>query len=108
MAKAKAKKAMTKSAVYAYISEATNVDKKDVSAVFDSLLELILKELGPKGAQQFALPGLARFKLRATKAVKGGQKKTNPLNGQEYITKDRPAQKKVRILPVKSLSDAVK
>ena len=37
MAKAVAKKAPTKSEVYANIAEATSVSKKDVAAVFDAL-----------------------------------------------------------------------
>ncbi|OWK47111.1 HU family DNA-binding protein [Fimbriiglobus ruber] len=107
--KAKAKKkAMTKSALYAHLAEGTGLKKTDVVTLFDKFLEVIHQELGPKGSGQFTLPGIARFKLRKVKAVKGGQKKINPLNGQEYTTKDRPAHNKVRVLPVKTLSEALK
>ena len=43
-----------------------------------------------------------------TGAAQGGEKKTNPLNGQEYVTKDKPAYNKVSILAVKSLKEALK
>lgn len=109
MAKAaKSKKAMTKSGLYAHLAEATSLKKTDIVNVFDALVAVIEKELGPKGPGQFTLHGIARFKLRRVKAVKGGQKKINPLNQQEYVTKDRPAHNKVSVLPVKTLKETMK
>lgn len=102
------KKAITKSALYAQIAEGAGLKKADVAKVMDLLGEAIQEQLGAKGAGQFTLPGVARFKIRKVKAVKGGQKKINPITKQEYVTKDRPAHNKVSIRPVKAFAEAVK
>ncbi|HJZ60235.1 MAG TPA: hypothetical protein VKE74_35155 [Gemmataceae bacterium] len=46
--------------------------------------------------------------LTKVKAVKGGVEKINPLNGQKYITKDKPAYNKVNIRPIKAIKEALK
>lgn len=102
------KKVMTKSALFTTLSEKTELKKADVTKLMDALADLAKIELGPKGPGVFTLPGMARFKIRKVKAVKGGEKKTNPLNGKEYVTKDRPAHNKVRALPIKAFSEALK
>jgi nucleoid DNA-binding protein len=110
MAKAKTggKKAMTKSQVYAHLAEATDMKKSDIARVMDAFSDLLKSQLGPKGPGVFTLPGVARFKLRKVAAVKGGVEKINPMTGQKYITKDRPAHNKLSIRPVKALSDEVR
>jgi nucleoid DNA-binding protein len=102
------KKVMTKSALYTDLAEKAGLKKTEVAKVLDTLAEIAKSQLSPKGPGVFTLPGLARFKIRKVKAVKGGEKKTNPLNGKEYVTKDRPAHNKVRALPVKAFSEALK
>ncbi len=110
MAKAKTggKKALTKSQVYTQLAEATDMKKADIVKVMDAFADLVKSQLGPKGPGIFTLPGIARFKLRKIPAQKGGVEKINPLTGQKYITKDKPAQNKVSIRPVKAFSEAVK
>ena len=111
MAKAAAKggkKAMTKSQFVAQIAEKTELSKKQVDAVLNEIVETIRSQLGPKGPGKLVIPGLARASITKQKAVKGGEKKINPLTGQEYITKDRPAFNKVRLNPVKSLKESLK
>ena len=61
MAKAPAKKPPTKTEIFASISEATGVAKKDVSAIFDCLSDEIAKALSKKGAQAFTIPGLCKI-----------------------------------------------
>jgi nucleoid DNA-binding protein len=102
------KKAMTKSALYTKLADASGLKKSEVMKVMDALTDEIKRELGAKGPGILTLPGLARMKIRKVKAVKGGVKKINPLNGQEYVTKDRPAYNKVVILPVKALKEELK
>ena len=102
------KKALTKSQLYTQLAEATDMKKADVVRVMDAFAELVKGQLGAKGPGIFTLPGIARFRLRKVAAVKGGVEKINPLTGQKYITKDRPAMNKVSIRPVKVFSEAVK
>jgi len=107
-AKAGGKKAMTKSAFLAQVAEETQLTKKQVEAVMDSILGVVKNQLGSKGAGKLVLPGLARLALTRVEKVKGGVEKLNPLTKQMYITKDKPAYNKVTMRPIKALKEALK
>jgi nucleoid DNA-binding protein len=104
----KTAKAMTKSALFAHVSETTGLKKTEVNSVFDALTAVITKELGSKGPGIFTLPGLFKMKTRKIPAKKGGEQKKNPLNGEMYVTKPKPASVRVTARPVKALKEAVK
>ena len=96
--------APTKSEILATISKDTELSRKQVSAVFESLNGVIKKSL--RGHGIVTLPGLLKLKVvkkPATKARKG----TNPFTGEEMVFKAKPASKKVRALPLKSLKAMV-
>jgi nucleoid DNA-binding protein len=61
-------KAPSKSEVFARISEATGVSKKEVAAVFEALGAEIGKALSKKGPGVFQIPGLCKIKLKYTPA----------------------------------------
>ena len=106
MAKKKAGKARTKSQVYSVISEETELSKKQVSAVFDSLAGLIGKDIGKRGPGVFNVPGLMKIKVvrkPATKARKG----INPFTGEPTIFKAKPARNVVKVQALKGLKDMV-
>jgi DNA-binding protein HU-beta len=95
---------MTKSQLIEKIAVETNVAKKDVKGVLETLTSVGYKEL--KKAGVFLVPGFAKFvvvKKPATKARKG----TNPFNGEPMMFKAKPARKVVRARPVKAAKDAV-
>ena len=101
---AKKSSAPTKSDILAAISKDTGLPKKQVSAVFDSLNTVIKKSLKSNG--MFTLPGLAKMKVvkkPATKAREG----VNPFTGEKMMFKAKPASKKVRVMPLKSLKGMV-
>jgi nucleoid DNA-binding protein len=100
-----AKKAMTKSGLFAHLSETTGLKKTEITAVYDTLVEAVTKELKKNGV--VTLPGLARLKLKKVPAYKGGEKKIMPATGTEYITKPKPAHNKVKAFPVKALKDGL-
>lgn len=102
------KKAMTKSAFVSQVADKTGLTKKQVDAVLNEVVETVKAQLGPKGPGKLVIPGLARASISKVKAVKGGEKKINPLTGQEYITKDRPAHNKVNMRPIKALKESLK
>lgn len=104
-AKKKAKKSMTKSAFVAHVAEKTELTKKQVDAVLEVILDTITSELKSAGA--FVLPGVAKLKRQHVPAKKGGEKAINRLNGQEYITKEKPAHYKVKINPIKAFKTAL-
>lgn len=98
------KKAPTKSEIYAHIAEETELSRKQVASVFDSLSGLIDRNLKPRGPGFFTVPGLMKIKVikkPATKARKG----INPFTGEETVFKAKPARKVVKVLPLKALKD---
>jgi DNA-binding protein HU-beta len=101
---AKKNAAPTKSEILASISKDTDLTKKQVGAVFDSLSATIKKSL--RGHGIFTMPGLLKMKVvkkPATKAREG----INPFNGQKMMFKAKPASKKVRIAALKHLKEFV-
>src|SRR5687767_15333531 len=96
--------APSKSAVFAQICEDTELSRKQVVAVFESLNGIIKKSL--RGGGLFTVPGLLKMKVvkkPATKAREG----INPFTKEKMVFKAKPASKKVRVLPLKSLKALV-
>jgi len=99
-------KQMSKSQLIQTITEqqSSNLTRKDVKAVIESLASIGYKELKKNGT--FVLPGFAKFmviKKPATKARKG----INPFTKEPTIFKAKPARKLVKARPVKAVKDAV-
>jgi len=95
---------LSKSQLVERISTTTELSKRDVKNVMDTLVDVGHKELKKSGI--FLVPGFAKFvvvKKPATKARKG----TNPFTGEEMMFKAKPARKIVRARPVKAAKDAV-
>lgn len=105
MAKANDKPA-TKSEILATIAAETDLSKKDVAAVLESLNGVIKKHLKKSGPGMFSLPGLLKMTVQrkpATKARKG----INPFTGEETMFKAKPARNVVKIRPLKNLKEMV-
>jgi nucleoid DNA-binding protein len=100
------KKPPTKSEILNHIAGETELSRKEVSAVLDSLSGLIEKNLKPRGAGFFNMPGLLKIKVVKKPAVKA-RKGTNPFTGEEMMFKAKPARKVVKVLPLKGLKDMV-
>jgi nucleoid DNA-binding protein len=100
----KKRAAPTKSDILAQISKDTELSKKQVSAVFESLNGIIKKSL--KGAGLFTMPGLLKMKVVKKPATKARQG-TNPFTGEPMTFKAKPASKKVRVMPLKNLKGFV-
>lgn len=109
-AKAPAKKsvavteAFNKTQLLTELATATELTKKQVSAVLDELAGVIERHVKKNAVGAFTLPGLAKIKIvrkPATKARKG----INPFTGEETTFKAKPASNKVKILPLKKLKD---
>ncbi|KPJ90933.1 MAG: hypothetical protein AMJ53_12630 [Gammaproteobacteria bacterium SG8_11] len=101
------KDAYTKSQLIASIAEETELTKKQVTAVFDSLTGIIEGHIKRNAAGQFTLPGLLKMKVvrkPATKARKG----INPFTGEETVFKAKPARNVVKILPLKAAKEMAK
>jgi len=103
-------KPLTKTQIVTTLAESTGLSKKEVTAVFESMTELISAELN-KGKKtdpkQFTIPGLCKIVTKYKPAEKGGQKKINPFTGEEMVTKPKPASQQIKIRPLKALKDMV-
>jgi DNA-binding protein HU-beta len=96
--------APTKSEIVAQICKDSELSRKQVAAVFESLNGIIKKSL--RGPGLFTMPGLLKMKVvkkPATKAREG----INPFTKEKMVFKAKPASKKVRVLPLKSLKALV-
>jgi nucleoid DNA-binding protein len=96
--------APTKSDILNQIAKDTKLSRKQASSVLDSLNGIIKKSL--RGNGLFTMPGLLKMKVVKKPATKE-REGTNPFTGEKMIFKAKPASKKVRILPLKSLKSMV-
>jgi nucleoid DNA-binding protein len=96
--------APTKSEVFAQICKDTGLSRKQLDAVFESLNGVIRKSL--RGNGLFTFPGLMKLKVVAKPATKA-REGVNPFTGEKMMFKAKPASKKVRVLPLKSLKAMV-
>jgi nucleoid DNA-binding protein len=93
---------LKKTEVFTYIAGAAELSRKEVSAVFDALTEVMHRCLAGPG--EFTVPGLMKCKVQrkpATKARKG----INPFTGEEVMFKAKPARSVVKIRPLKRLKE---
>lgn len=96
--------AYTKTQLLTELATATELTKKQVTAVLDELANVIERHVKKNGAGTFTLPGLAKIKVvrkAATKARKG----INPFTGEETVFKAKPASNRIKIQPLKKLKD---
>jgi nucleoid DNA-binding protein len=95
---------MSKTQVMTAIAGDTGLTKSNVSAVLDSLGDVIHGHVRKGGAGTFTVPGLMKIKTvhkPATKAREG----VNPFTGEPTVFKAKPARTVVKILPLKRLKD---
>ena len=98
------KEPMTKSQMFATIADETELTKKQVAAVVDSLSDIIAGHVKKGGAGAVNVAGLMKIKTvvkPATKARKG----INPFTGEEMMFKAKPKSKKIKILPLSKLKE---
>ena len=101
---AKTNRAPSKSEVVAQICKEAELSRKQVGAVFESLNGIIKKSLRSHGV--FTLPGLLKMKVVKKPATKARQG-INPFTKETMMFKAKPASKKIRLLPLKSLKGLV-
>lgn len=99
---------MTKSALYAAISESTDVSKKDVAAVFDALGDIVNAHVKKRSAGSFTLPGLLKITAVKKPAKKARKNVPNPFRPGEFMdVAAKPATTVVKVRPLKKLKDFV-
>jgi nucleoid DNA-binding protein len=109
MAKAVAKKKpLTKSELLNAIAADTELTRRQVSEVLDSLSGQINRSLGRRGAGAFTLPGLVKIEKKKVPARKARKGVPNPFKPGELMDiAAKPASTKVKVRALKSLKDMV-
>ena len=101
--KTAASKPPTKNEIYREISAKTDLTRKDVVAVCDTLTDIMVKSVKKHGI--FNNQGLLKLTLVKKPAVRGGKLVRNPFTGEMVKQKPKPASRTVRIRPLKALKD---
>lgn len=97
-------KRMNKTEFIDAIAEQSGVEKKQVTAVLDSLNDVIYKEL--KAENEVVIPGLLKL-TAVTKPAVPEREGINPFTKEKTTFKARPARKVIKPRPLKALKDAV-
>ena len=100
------KEKYTKSAMRAEISANADLSKKQVTAVFQELNDLIARHVKKGAVGEFTLPGLLKIKTVKKPASKARKGVPNPFRpGEVMNVAAKPASTKVKVLPLKGLKE---
>ena len=102
------KKSMTKSELLGAISNETDLTRKEVNAVLESLSSQISRSLGRRGAGSFTLPGLVKIEKKKVPARKARKNVPNPFKPGEFM--DIPAKAastKIKVRALKHLKEMI-
>ncbi len=98
------KKSMSKTQLVSNIADATELTKRDVNAVLESLSGQIERSLGRRGPGMFTLPGLVKIEKRKVPARKARRGVPNPFKPGELMDiPAKPATTKIKVRPLKNL-----
>ena len=93
----------SKTQIIDQIAASTELSRKQVAAVLDSLTDVIEAHVKKNAVGEFVLPGLFKIstvRKPATKARKG----INPFTKEEVMFKAKPASTVVKVRPLKKLA----
>jgi len=95
---------MSKTELIEAVASQSGLEKKQVSAVLDSLNAVIYKEL--KAENEVMIPGLLKL-TAVTKPAVPEHEGINPFTKEKTMFKAKPARKVIKPRPLKALKDAV-
>lgn len=100
------KEKQTKTQILDQIAGETDLTRKQVSAVLESLGNVIEGHVKKNAVGEFVLPGLLKITTVRKPAVKA-RKGINPFTKEEVMFKAKPATTVVKVRPLKKLKDMV-
>lgn len=100
------KEKFTKTEILDHIAESTELTRKQVAAVIESLGDVIEAHVKKNAVGEFVLPGLLKITTVRKPAVKA-RKGINPFTKEEVMFKAKPASTVVKVRPLKKLKDMV-
>ncbi len=101
-----ASKPRSRGEFYTTIAEQTQLSRKQVAAVFETMGKILSVDLGKSGPGICNVAGLMKVTVvrkPATKARKG----INPFTKQEVMFKAKPARNVIKVRPLKTLKSMV-
>jgi len=102
--KATAEKALPKTAVFKELASRTQLEPKQIAAVFEALEELAKEELGKEdGPGEFIIPNMIKLKLIKKPATKAGMRPNPFKKGEMMKVEAKPASVKVKPVILKGL-----
>ncbi len=108
-APAAAKKPLSKTELLTNIATATELTKKQVTAVLEALSAEIEKSLSHKGAGAITLPGLIKIEKKKVPAKAAQKNVPNPFKPGEFRDiAAKPASSKVKVRALKPLKEMAK
>lgn len=98
-----------KSELFNVIAEHTELSRKQVSSVFETLGKVMAVDLAKPGAEKprvFVVPGMMKVQSVYKPATKAREGK-NPFTGEMQMFKAKPARTVIKIRPLKALKSMV-
>ena len=95
---------LSKTQILEQIAESTELSRKQVAAVLDSLTDVIEAHVKKNAVGEFVLPGLLKISTVHKLAAKA-RKGINPFTKEEVMFKAKPASTVVKVRPLKKLKD---
>lgn len=86
------------------IAASTQLTRKQVASVLDSLTDVIENHVNKKAVGEFVLPGLLKINTIKKPAVKA-RKGINPFTKEEVTFKAKPATTVIKVRALKKLKD---
>ncbi len=94
----------SKTQIIDQIASSTELSRKQVASVLDSLTDVIESHVNKKAVGEFVLPGLLKINTIKKPAVKA-RKGINPFTKEEVMFKAKPATTVVKVRALKKLKD---
>lgn len=97
----------TKAQIITAISEQTGLSKKDVTAVFSTLGDMITAHIKKRGSGEFAIPETGVKIRRVVKPARKARMGRNPATGEPMKIAAKKASTVVKVTALKALKDKV-
>ena len=100
------KEALTKSALVNLIAEENGLSRQVAKGVLETIENVMMGSIHPRGVGDVTLPGLLKISLRKVPARKAGTLIRNPSTGEMVPGAAKPASVRVKIRPLSKLKTA--
>lgn len=98
----------TKNEIIGAIAEETGLSRREVTAVFSSLGDLVERHMKRRGSGEFTIPDTGVRIRRVRKPPRKARRGRNPATGETIRIPAKPAGASVKLTALKPLRDAVK